>query len=277
MPCSTRSSRQGPAFAHLWQPTPEEVDEYYSVILPSLDLPTDDWPYLYLPEKGVDGFYLSLMATFLVIAVVGILVSSREMREGLLKRGEVELGDVSLRSRVSPDRDQVRDHYESGVGGNMAHERGRISGAILAMILIGTVLMELRPMPWAWAATGLVLALFVTYLVPTGALVGRTTPVRLLLSVLMVGGPIFFASVCFALRFRERPAADIAFGWNLLGAVAGGLLEFFSMLLGLKALTLIAIVTYLTAFLIQSRMSGPRVLEASKHRDAQPRVPVEVS
>ena len=266
----------GPAFAHLWQPTPEEVDEYYSVILPSLDLPTDDWPYLYLPEKGVDGFYLSLMATFLVIAVVGILVSSREMREGLLKRGEVDwemflfgLAFLLIETKFVTTMNLV--------WGATWLTSAVVFGAILAMILIGTVLMELRPMPWAWAATGLVLALFVTYLVPTGALVGRTTPVRLLLSVLMVGGPIFFASVCFALRFRERPAADIAFGWNLLGAVAGGLLEFFSMLLGLKALTLIAIVTYLTAFLIQSRMSGPRVLEASKHRDAQPRVPVEVS
>ena len=133
--------------------------------------------------------------------------------------------------------------------------------------------MELRPVPWAWAATGLVLALFATYLVPTEALVGRSTAVRLMLSVLMVGGPIFFASVCFALRFRVRPAADIAFGWNLLGAVAGGLLEFFSMSLGLKALTLIAIVAYLGAFLNRSRSSGPQVTEAPVHRDAQPPQP----
>jgi hypothetical protein len=77
----------GPAFTHLSQPTAEEIDAYYNVILPSLDLPTDDWPYLYLPEQGVSGFYLSLTATFLVIARVGILLSSREMREGLMQRG----------------------------------------------------------------------------------------------------------------------------------------------------------------------------------------------
>ena len=70
----------GPAFAHLSQPTREETETYFSVTLPSLDLPTDDWPYLYLSERGVGGFYLSLMATFLVIGVVGILMSSRERR-----------------------------------------------------------------------------------------------------------------------------------------------------------------------------------------------------
>ncbi len=121
--------------------------------------------------------------------------------------------------------------------------------------------------------------MLVTYWVPTEALVGRTAPVRLLLSVLLVGGPIFFASVCFALRFRARPAADIAFGWNLLGAVAGGLVEFFSMSLGLKALTLIAVVAYLTAFLIRSRTSGAEVTvaEAPSQRSAQLPLFAEVS
>jgi hypothetical protein len=49
--------------------------------------------------------------------------------------------------------------------------------------------------------------------------------------------------------------ADIAFGWNLPGAVAGGLLEVevFSMSVGLRALTLIAILAYLSAFLIRLR------------------------
>ena len=248
----------GPAFAHLSQPTPEAVEAYFTVTLPSLDLPTDDWPYLYLPERGIDGFYLSLMATFLLIAVVGILVSSREMRQGLLKRGEVDwemflfgLAFLLIETKFVTTMNLV--------WGATWLTSAVVFGAILAMILIATVLMQLRPLPWAWAAAGLVLALFATYLVPTEALVGRSTAVRLLLSVLMVGGPIFFASVCFALRFRVRPAADIAFGWNLLGAVAGGLLEFFSMSLGLKALTLIAILAYLSAFLVRLRTSGPRV------------------
>ena len=253
----------GPAFAHLSQRSPEENAQYFDVFLPSLDLPTDDWPYLYLPERGISGFYLSLMATFLVIAIVGVLVSSREMREGLLKRGEVDwemflfgLAFLLIETKFVTTMNLV--------WGATWLTSAVVFGAILAMILIGTLLMELRPLPWAWATTGLVLALFGTYMIPTEALVGRSASVRLLLSVLLVGGPIFFASVCFALRFRVRPAADIAFGWNLLGAVAGGLLEFFSMSLGLKALTLIAIAAYLTAFLVRSRTSGPRAAEVAE-------------
>ena len=266
----------GPAFAHLSQPTPQEAEDYFNVVLPSLDLPTDDWPYLYLPERGVSGFYLSLMATCIVIALVGILLSSREMREGLLERGEVDwemllfgLAFLLIETEFVTTMNLV--------WGATWLTSAVVFGAILAMILIGTVLMELRPLPWVWAATGLVLALFATYLVPTEALVGRSTVVRLMLSVLMVGGPIFFASVCFALRFRVRPAADIAFGWNLLGAVAGGLLEFFSMWVGLKALTLIAIVAYLSAFLIRSRTAASRVAEAPIRGGPEPLPVAEVS
>src|SRR5206468_1195587 len=77
--------------------------------------------------------------------------------------------------------------------------------------------------------------------------------------VAFVGAPIFFAAACFALLFRERSQAGTAFGWNLLGAVAGGLLEFTSMAVGLKALLLVALAAYLGAALVHLRRRGPRL------------------
>ncbi len=65
-----------------------------------------------------------------------------------------------------------------------------------------------------------------------------------------------------------------------MGAVAGVLMEFFSMSLGLKALTLIAILAYLTAFLVRLRTSGPRgaeVAEAPSGRGEQLPLFAEVS
>jgi hypothetical protein len=51
---------------------------------------------------------------------------------------------------------------------------------------------------------------------------------------------------------------DVALGWNLLGAVTGGLLEFLSMVIGLKSLTLLAIIAYLLTFLIRQRYQSER-------------------
>lgn len=149
----------GPAFAHLSQPTPEVVEAYSTATLPSLDLPTNDWPYLYLPERGVDGFYLSLMATFLFIALAGILLSSLEMREGLLKRGQVDW-EMFLFGVVFLLIETKFVTTMNLVWGATWLTSAVVFGSILAMILMGAVLMALRPIPWAWAATGLVVALF---------------------------------------------------------------------------------------------------------------------
>jgi len=101
-----------------------------------------------------------------------------------------------------------------------------------------------------------VLTLLVSYALPLRMLLSTSPTVRLALSLLFVGAPILFASSCFAARFRTRPAADLAFGWNLLGAVLGGLTEFFSMAIGLKALVLVALTAYLGAFFVALRGSA---------------------
>ena len=142
-----------------------------------------------------------------------------------------------------------------------------VFGSILVMILIGTVVMELKPMPWRVASTGLIISLLVTYFIPNDVLLRETVAARLMASVLFVGTPIFFASICFALRFKARPAAGLAFGWNLLGAVAGGLMEFFSMVVGLKALTLVAIAAYLASFglyAMEGRAGGEEIAPESE-------------
>ena len=48
----------------------------------------------------------------------------------------------------------------------------------------------------------------------------------------------------------------------MLGAVCGGLLEFSSMMIGIKAATLLAAVAYLVAFLIQQRRATTRLESA---------------
>jgi hypothetical protein len=113
--------------------------------------------------------------------------------------------------------------------------------------------MQYRPIPFAVAAAALVLSLLATYLVPTIWLLARGALARLALSILFAGTPVLFASICFALRFRTRSEPNLAFGWNLAGAVVGGLIEILAVVVGLRALTLIALIAYLGAFLTVRR------------------------
>ncbi|MFV2007539.1 MAG: spermidine synthase, partial [Longimicrobiales bacterium] len=80
----------GPAFAHLNTVSPEDQQEYIAEVLPFVDLPTDDWPFLYLKSRSVGEFYLTLMAIFIGLAIAGVFMASREMRKSLTGRGVVD-------------------------------------------------------------------------------------------------------------------------------------------------------------------------------------------
>jgi spermidine synthase len=248
----TRIFLIGPAFAHLKKNNEVDAKVFFDKVLPNIQIPTDDWPYLYLRDRGLSWFYISLMAIFAALAVAGVFLVSRSMRASLMRNGRVDL-EMFLFGLAFL---LLETKFVTGmnlVWGATWLTSAVVFGSILTVILLATVVMKLKPMPWWVALAGLLLTLLATYCVPVAALLDHHPFVKLALSFLFVGGPVFFASACFALRFRMRARADLAFGWNLLGAVAGGLLEFFSMALGLRALALLAIAAYLAVALLRQR------------------------
>jgi spermidine synthase len=239
----TRIYMLGPAFSHLRGDVAKE-EKFFSEKLPAIEIPTDDWPYLYLRSRGVNNFYLSLMAIFAGLAVIGVFLVSREMRASVKKLSKIDFEMFLFGAAFLLIETKFITAMNLAWGATWLTS-AVVFGSILSMILLATVVMKLRPLNWWFALTGLLLSLLATYFVPPHFLLGYNSLVKIVLSVFFVGTPVFFASACFALRFRERVRVDLAFGWNLLGAVAGGLMEFFSMAVGLKALSLLAIAAYL--------------------------------
>ncbi len=247
----------GPAFDRLHF-APEKERALMAGLLPSLTLPTDDWPYLYLKSASVSPFYLSLMAIFLLIAGAGVLAASPEMRSGLSRgrRGvDLEMFLFGMAFLL------IETHFVTAmslVWGVTWLTSAVVFASILATILVGTLLVARWTVPWRVAAFGLVASLLAGYVIPLESLLIESVGLRLLASMLFVGTPVLFAAICFALVFETRAEPDQAFGWNVLGAVVGGLLEFFSMSLGIRAMVLLATVAYLTAFLVRSKAEAPR-------------------
>jgi len=242
----------GAAFDHLRSHNPEQRRVYFEEILPTIQIPTDDWPYLYLKNRSISRFYLSLIFLFAAISAGAVFLVSREMRSSLLSgRGPdwemflFGVGFLLIETKFITAMNLI--------WGATWLTSAVVFGSVLLMILISTVVMELKPINWWIAASGLVFSLLATYFIPIRLLLVENVGLRLLYSLAFVGVPVFFAAACFAMRFRERRSAGLAFGWNLLGAVTGGLLEFLSMVIGLKALSLVAVIAYLGALLIRSR------------------------
>ncbi|MBW1810123.1 MAG: methyltransferase domain-containing protein [Deltaproteobacteria bacterium] len=240
----TRIYMLGPAFSHMRGDLVQYEEKFFNEILPTIEVPTDDWPYLYLRSRGVNNFYLSLMAIFAGLAVIGVFLVSREMRASVAKFSKIDF-EMFLFGTAFLLIETKFITAMNLVWGATWLTSAVVFGSVLSMILLATIVMKLKPLRWWLAVAGLLLTLLATYFVPPHFLLCHNSLVKLVLSVFFVGMPVFFASACFALRFRDRAHVDLAFGWNLLGAVAGGLMEFFSMAVGLKALSLVAIAAYL--------------------------------
>ena len=235
----------GPAFDHL-----ERAGAEGRANDAGTEIPTDDWPYLYLARRAVSGFYWSLIGIFAALAVAGVAVASRGPGRGILGVGSFDapmflfgLAFLLLESRAVTDMNLV--------WGATWLTSGVVFGSILATILLATLATGIRPLPLRVAATGLFGTLVLSWLLPVRHLLTLEVPLRLVLSALFVGGPVFFAASSFAVLFGKHPRAADAFGWNVLGAVAGGLLEFLGMVIGLRALALVALGAYACAFLFQ--------------------------
>ena len=241
----------GPAFEHVNGGQRREAFPLLKPLFAKVGFLQDDWPYLYLQDRAISGFYLLLIGVVALIAVTSVVLVSREMRRSLVHHGLD--GEMFLFGLAFLLLETKSVTTMSLLWGATWLTSAVVFGAILAMVLAATLLTQLRPLPWALCMGGLIVSLVAAYFVPVHALLRMSEFVRLLLSIAFVGTPIFFAAACFALLFRDRPEANTAFGWNLLGAVAGGLTEFVSMITGIRALYLLVLAAYLGVVLLRVR------------------------
>jgi spermidine synthase len=247
----------GPAFAHSAPPWQEHYSAKLEKALETLELPSDDWPFLYLENRGISGFYLSIIGLILLISGVGVFAASPELRSSV--RTGQGIDGVMFFFGMAFLLLETRSITELNLlWGATWLTSAVVFGAILLMVLLGTIVTQLKPIPWWASIGGLFASLLAAYWIPIQPLLALEPAARLGASMLIVGAPIFFASTSFALCFKERADPGIAFGWNLLGAVTGGLVEFLSMILGIKTMLLVALVAYLIVVLLRQRTRAPQ-------------------
>lgn len=251
-----RALMAGPAFDHMQgEARREAAANVRRSLLARVEVPSDDWPYLYLSSRGISGFYLGMIAAILTLSVLAVALVSPHVRSGLRTGRAVDwemllfgLAFLLLETKAVTDM--------SLLWGATWLTNSVVFGAILLTILAATLCVQHRLLPWPVATVGLVAALVAVYAVPVRLLLSMGVAERLGFSLVYVGAPIFFAASTFALLFETRERADEAFGWNVIGAVAGGLIEFSSMAVGLRALALLALLAYLLAMLVRLRRTA---------------------
>lgn len=214
---------------------------------------SDDWPFLHLRPGVVPWGYIAVLSAVLMLAVVGArAVFGFGAGGGGFHRPLFLMGAAFLLIETRGVTSL------SLLFGSTWVVNSAVFGGILLMVLAGNAAVQrwqwTNPLPWFGP---LLAAVAVIYLFPMEWLHALPLWERGLVGGLLTGLPIGIAGVIVPMLLARATNPAAALGANLLGAVLGGCLEYFSMIGGLGTLALLAAVLYLGALwdLVRERRS----------------------
>jgi SAM-dependent methyltransferase len=202
----------------------------------------DDWPFVYLREPAIPREYLVAMALmgFASLGLVRAFGGRDWAGPDALHFGALGAAFLLLETRGISVLALV---LGSTWGVNSA-----VFAGVFVMALGATVAVSrLRPGD-AWRQkrvifgmyAGLLIALALDFCVTPGDLATLPLVLRAVLGAALVSLPLFAGGMIFATSVVRSGEADRAIAANLVGAMAGGLLEYVAMITGFRMLLLLA-------------------------------------
>jgi SAM-dependent methyltransferase len=240
--------------SHTWV-YEENAEGYLAPVLfsQSAQMPTDDWPYLYLRVPSVPTNYLICMLGLLVLSAFTVVQTTGLRR---IRWGFFFLGSAFLLVET-----KAMTELAIFLGSTWTVNFFVIT-TVLLLIMAGTFLVLHSPRPSARSAYfALTAVLLGTYAIPVHGLLSWESPLRNVAAVVLLCLPLFAAAIIFARQLATEPEPSAALGSNLLGALAGGVFEYSSMALGLRSLYLLALLLYAISWLCFAR-GRPRLAAA---------------
>ncbi|CAN5884752.1 hypothetical protein BH11MYX4_BH11MYX4_03260 [soil metagenome] len=220
---------------------------------------TDDWPFVYLRARQIPREYLIAMA-LMALASLGL----------------VRLGTGARFRGFDPH------FFAMGAGFLLVETRGLAVLALVAgstwgvtsMVFAGVLSMALastaitvrlhraaplgvppRTIHLVYGLLGAALAL--QFGLDTSDLSELPVAVSAVIGAVVVSLPMLASGIVFSTSLVRAGEADRALASNLVGAVAGGLVEYLSMIVGFRALVLVAFLFYALAFATRPRPPLP--------------------
>jgi SAM-dependent methyltransferase len=222
-------------------PLPASVEERVA-------LPTDDWPFLYLPTRSIPGAYL---ITIVLLGLASALIlRGHGLGAGAWDAGQ---GQLFLLGAAFLLMEVVAVNRLALLFGTTWIVSAVTIAIVLALIVAANLTLATAGAAASRVAyPGLIASLIVACVLDPGWVVGRGLGSSLLFGLGQLL-PIYFAGLVFAGAFRAAPRAGAALGANMLGAVVGGWAEYAVMAVGMRALVLLALAAYLGSLVLALR------------------------
>lgn len=209
---------------------------------------TDDYPFLYLRDRGIPPLYLLTLALTVLAALLLVRMAAGPLRS---MGAFADLFCMGAAFMLLETKNVVQ--FALLFGTTWFVNALVFTGILLAVLAAIEVSRRVR---WRRIEPlyGLLLAgLALAWLVPPEALLRLAPAPRFVIATLIAFIPVFIANLVFAQRFRDVGSSNVAFGANLLGAMIGGVLEYSSLVIGYRALLPVIAALYLLALLLWRR------------------------
>lgn len=220
------------------------VDE--PTFVKEIPLATDDWPYLYLQDKGIPLQYWIVLVIVVVTAWVGTQRAFPEARG--INWHYFFLGGAFLLIEFKSITELALLFGSTWVVNAVAIT------AVLIMVMIANILVSKLDRINVKVLYGLLgAALLVGFGVPLDVLLPYSGAARVLGAVVLVGLPLFFSSMIFSVSLKVEKDVTLAFASTFFGSAVGGVLEYVSLAFGIRSLYLIGALLYLASWRVLRR------------------------
>ena len=199
---------------------------------------TDDWPFLYLNLEARPTSYLLVLG--LILAASWLLIRGTfAVRAAGFDWHMFFLGAAFMLVEVKSIAEL------SLIFGSTWLVNSAVFSGILLMILLANAVVARRAEVKPAACYGcLTASLLLPHLGVLSWFDAWPFEWRAAVGSLATSLPIFFAGMLFATSFKGRRDASGALAANMFGALIGGMLEYSSMVMGIRSLTVLALLLY---------------------------------
>src|SRR5207302_9304015 len=159
---------------------------------------TDDYPFLYLKDRTIPGFYLLTLALILLAALLLVRVTA-----GTLHRmgGYLDLAFMGAAFLLLETKNVVQ--FALLFGTTWFVNSLVFAGVLISVYLAVEVARHVRLPPAPVLYVLLLVSLAVAWTVPQESLLALSPAPRFLAAVAIAFAPIFLANLVFAQRFRD--------------------------------------------------------------------------
>jgi spermidine synthase len=218
---------------------------------PAIEPASDDWPFLYMKDRHIPRHYA--VALWLILAASAVLVLPGVRRTA----GRWSWQCFLLGAGFMLLETKAITQFALLWGSTWVVSSLAIASVLVMALAANLVLLRIE-LRRAWLVGGVLLALLgLSALLPIGRIAFESRVAESVFYAALYFSPIFCAGLLFGSAIKHSTSVARDYGVNLLGAMAGGVAEYLSLITGYRWLTAIIALCYLGALLARQWEGSP--------------------